>query len=179
MCHYNDVENKCYGKKLVGFLRLDNSEDEYGNFYSIGIYLSFEDCSTGISILTTNAGNEIKWKFEAIENFKSEKLEGFGYIHEPTTDDTLNGLIGQHLKEIRCHLYEIQDVVGEGFKMIRGEIQAIIFKFDTLELVVKCSGDEMWTEVDEKIEIDKTEYPGAIWKKIEATNTNEGSNHIL
>jgi len=151
-------------KSLSGFLRLDINEAEYGCFTSLGLFLMFENENLGVSVLTDNVGAEITCNIKSRGEFNENKLDGFGYVHEPPPDDTLSVLIDKELKEIKTCLYDENIIGGDNFVLLRGKLQAIIFKFEDCELIVKNAGDEIWTEVEKEIEIDKTEFPGTVWK---------------
>ncbi len=159
-----NVLDKFQREILEGFLRLDNSETEYGNFHSVGLHLVFKKTDNGLTILTDNQGDEIHILIQTASDFRRNRLEGFGFVHEPTKDDILNELIGKKLISSERLVFEKTELQGEDFVVNRGEVQAIRLGFGNSELVVKASGDEIWTESGARIEIDKTEYPGATWK---------------
>jgi hypothetical protein len=168
--------SKYIGARLNRIIRLDDDESEYGNFTSLGLHLDFVECEQGISILTDNRGDELKWKSEVASGFELDKLNGFGFIHEQTLDDTLASLVGQKLKGIQFLQFDPADLNGDGFTMNRGRVQMIVIRFETNQLVVKECGDNVWTELDADIKDFESDYPDAKWETIMKNEHTTTSN---
>lgn len=154
------------GSEISGFIRLDHSQEDYSYFQSLGIYLQFIGKNNGISIITDNIGNEIICSILPKEQFEEEKLDGYGHVHYPKDDDHLNIIIGKKLKALRLGKHSAAELQGNGFTIQRRELQAIVFEFDNKELLIKNSGDEIWTEVDERIQVEKLEEEEVKWSEI-------------
>jgi hypothetical protein len=153
-----DLLKNNIGKRLDKIVRLDNEPEDYGHFYPLGIHLIFADQPIGLSLTTDNVGQGIIWRNETYEDFISNKLEGFGFINELRRDDSLVYLLNQELKGIKIVMTDKNKLIGNNFTIVRGDIQGILFSFVNQEMIVKNSGDELYIDVDSKIEIDEKEF---------------------
>ena len=154
------------GKRISGYIRLDHSEEDYSYFQSLGIHFQFIGKNNGILVITDNKGDGIFCSISPKEQFLEEKLDGYGYLHSPEVDDHLNIIIGKELKALRLGQYSTTKLQGNGFTIQRGELQAIIFEFENKELLIINSGDEIWTEVDERIKAEKINSEDINWREI-------------
>ncbi|MFB9865482.1 hypothetical protein [Rufibacter immobilis] len=154
------------GKTISGYIRLDHSEEEYSYFQSLGLHLQFIGEKNGIQVITDNMGNEIICSISPKNQLEEEKLDGYGFLHNPKTDDHLNVIIGKELKAIRLGQHNIGELQGNGFAIQRGELQAVIFEFENKELLIMNSGNEIWTEADVRIKTEKLELGNIHWRKI-------------
>ena len=158
--------NSYIGKEISGYIRLDQSEKDYSYFHSLGIHLQFIGENNGILMITDNRGDEIICSICSKEKFEEEKLDGYGFLHNPKADDHLNIIIGKELKAICLGQHSTAGLQGNGFTIQRGEIQAIIFEFENKELLIMNSGDEIWTEADDKIKPEKLDLRYIHWREI-------------
>jgi len=154
------------GRKISGFIRLNHYQENYSYFQSLGIHFQFIGKNNGILIITDNIGNEIICSILHKEQFEEEKLDGYGHIHYPKADDHLNIIVNKELKGLRLGQHSAAELQGNGFTIQRGKIQAIIFRFEDKELLLMNSGDEIWTEVDEKIKVEKLKEEDIKWIEI-------------